>query len=68
MVFIKLFLLSVCILLTNKCLIKIDYYKFFKKNSDREIFIINMLFSISIGYMVYSSIMYIYELTSNIFN
>lgn len=63
---IKLLILFIFILIVNKCLIRLDYNKIFKKNSDKEIFIINMVLSIVIGYLIYKAILEIYYLSTNI--
>ncbi|MBF0715819.1 DUF1146 family protein [Gemelliphila palaticanis] len=63
---IKLLILFIFILIVNKCLIRLDYNKIFKKNSDKEIFIINMALSIVIGYLIYKAILEIYYLSTNI--
>ncbi|WP_066129320.1 DUF1146 family protein [Gemelliphila asaccharolytica] len=60
---IKLFLLFVIIILVNKIIIKIDFQKIFKKNSNREIFFLYMILSIIIGYLFYLSILEIYQLS-----
>ena len=60
---IKLFLLFVIIILVNKIIIKIDFKKIFKKNSNREIFFLYMILSIIIGYLFYLSILEIYQLS-----
>lgn len=60
---LKILLLFCLILLVNKCLIKVDYSKIFKNNSSKEIYILNMCFSIIIGYLLYLSLLEIYNLT-----
>lgn len=60
---IKLFILFVIIILVNKIVIKIDFQKIFKKNSNREIFFLYMILSIIIGYLFYLSILEIYQLS-----
>lgn len=62
----KLFLLCLFILLVNKITIKIDYYKFFKRNSDKEIFFLNFILSFILGYLLYKTFMEIYQFTSSI--
>ncbi|MBU0278507.1 MULTISPECIES: DUF1146 family protein [unclassified Gemella] len=63
---VKLFILFIFILTVNKILLKINYEKIFKKNSSNEIFIINMLLSIIIGYLLYMSFFEIYNLSTNL--
>lgn len=60
---IKLFLMVILILLTNRILLKLDYYKIFKKNSTKEIFFLNMILSVIIGYLLYKAIYEIYILS-----
>lgn len=62
----KLFLLSILILLINKITVKIDYYKFFKRNSDKEIFFFNIAISFVLGYLVYKVLEELYYLTTSI--
>ncbi|MBF0713222.1 DUF1146 domain-containing protein [Gemella sp. GH3] len=64
--YLKLTVLFVIILAVNKCLLKLDYTKIFKKNSVKEIFFINMILSVIIGYLFYQAIILIYELSTNL--
>ncbi|AME09345.1 MULTISPECIES: DUF1146 family protein [Gemella] len=61
--FIKLTLLFIMILVSNFSLMKLDFGKFFKKNSTKEIKILISLVSFAIGYLGYNAIMTIYELS-----
>lgn len=64
--YLKIFFLLLCILVVNKCLIKVDYNKFFKKNSTKEIYFFNMILSVILGYLFYQALVGIYS-TSLIF-
>ena len=61
----KLTVLFFMILLANFSLIRIDFGKFFKKNSTREIKIFVILVSFALGYLGYITIITIYELSLN---
>ena len=54
------------ILLANFSLIRIDFGKFFKKNSTREIKVFVSLVALALGYIAYMTIITIYELTLSI--
>ncbi len=54
------------ILLANFSLIRIDFGKFFKKNSTREIKVFVSLVALGLGYIGYMTIITIYELTLSI--
>ena len=61
----KLMILFFMILLTNFSMIRIDFGKFFKKNSTREIKVFVILVSFALGYLGYITIITIYELSLN---
>ena len=54
------------ILLANFSLIRIDFGKFFKKNSTREIKVFVSLVALALGYIAYMTIITIYELSLTI--
>ena len=54
------------ILLANFSLIGIEFGKFFKKNSTREIKVFVSLVALGLGYIGYMTIITIYELTLSI--
>ncbi|WP_304095159.1 DUF1146 family protein [Gemella haemolysans] len=54
------------ILLANFSMIRIDFGKFFKKNSTREIKVFVILASFALGYLGYITIITIYELSQTI--
>ena len=54
------------ILLANFSLIRIDFGKFFKKNSTREIKVFVSLVALGLGYIAYMTIITIYELSLSI--
>ncbi|EER68236.1 DUF1146 family protein [Gemella haemolysans] len=54
------------ILLANFSMIRIDFGKFFKRNSTREIKVFVMLVSFALGYIAYMTIITIYELSQTI--
>ena len=54
------------ILLENFSLIRIDFGKFFKKNSTREIKVFVSLVALALGYIAYMTIITIYELSLSI--
>lgn len=58
--------LFMMILLANFSLIRIDFGKFFKKNSTREIKVFVSLLAFALGYIVYMTIITIYELSLSI--
>lgn len=62
----KLTVLFMMILLANFSLIRIDFGKFFKKNSTREIKVFVSLTSFALGYIAYKTIITIYELSLTI--
>lgn len=62
----KLMILFFMILLANFSMIRIDFGKFFKKNSTREIKVFVMLVSFALGYIAYMTIVTIYELSLTI--
>ena len=62
----KLTVLFMMILLTNFSLIRIDFGKFFKKNSTREIKVFVSLVALALGYIAYMTIITIYELSLSI--
>ena len=66
MSFFKLTVLFIMILLANFSLIRVDFGKFFKKNSTREIKVFVSLVALSLGYVAYMTIITIYELTLSI--
>ena len=59
----KLTVLFMMILLANFSLIRIDFGKFFKKNSTREIKVFVSLVALALGYIAYMTIITIYELS-----
>lgn len=61
----KLMILFFMILLANFSMIRIDFGKFFKKNSTREIKVFVILASFALGYLGYITIITIYELSLN---
>ena len=61
----KLMILFFMILLVNFSMIRIDFGKFFKKNSTREIKVFVILASFALGYLGYITIITIYELSLN---
>ena len=62
----KLTVLFMMILLANFSLIRIDFGKFFKKNSTREIKVFVSLVALALGYIAYKTIITIYELSLTI--
>ena len=62
----KITVLFSMILLANFSLIRIDFGKFFKKNSTREIKVFVSLLAFALGYIVYMTIITIYELSLSI--
>ena len=62
----KLTVLFMMILLANFSLIRIDFGKFFKKNSTREIKVFVSLVALALGYIAYMTIITIYELCLSI--
>ena len=62
----KLTVLFMMILLANFSLIRIDFGKFFKKNSTREIKVFVSLVALALGYIAYMTIITIYELSLTI--
>ena len=62
----KLTVLFIMILLANFSLIRIDFGKFFKKNSTREIKVFVSLVALALGYVAYMTIITIYELSLSI--
>ena len=54
------------ILLANFSLIRVDFGKFFKKNSTREIKVFVSLVALALGYVAYMTIVTIYELSLSI--
>ena len=62
----KLMILFFMILLANFSMIRIDFGKFFKKNSTREIKVFVILASFVLGYLGYITIITIYELSQTI--
>lgn len=62
----KLTVLFMMILLANFSLIRIDFGKFFKKNSIREIKVFVSLVALALGYIAYMTIITIYELSLSI--
>ena len=58
--------LFMMILLANFSLIRIDFGKFFKKNSTREIKVFVSLVALALGYIAYKTIITIYELSLTI--
>ena len=61
----KLMILFFMILLANFSMIRIDFGKFFKKNSTWEINVFVILVSFALGYLGYITIIKIYELSLN---
>ena len=59
----KLTILFTMIILTNYSMLKVDFSKFFQRNSTREIKILVSLLSLVIGYISYMTITTIYELS-----
>ena len=59
----KLTILFTMIILANYSMLKVDFSKFFKRNSTREIKILVSLLSLVIGYTSYMTIITIYELS-----
>ena len=62
----KLTVLFMMILLANFSLIRIDFGKFFKKNSTREIKVFVSLVALALGYIASMTIITIYELSLSI--
>ena len=62
----KLTVLFFMILLANFSILRIDFGKFFKKNSIREIKVFVSLVSFALGYIAYKTIITIYELSLTI--
>ena len=62
----KLTVLFFMILLANFSILRIDFGKFFKKNSIREIKVFVTLISFVLGYLGYMTIITIYELSLNL--
>ena len=62
----KLMILFFMILLANFSMIRIDFGKFFKKNSTREIKVFVILVCFALGYIAYMTIIIIYELSQTI--
>ena len=62
----KLTVLFFMILLANFSILRIDFGKFFKKNSTREIKVFVTLISFVLGYLGYMTIITIYELSLNL--
>ena len=62
----KLMILFFMILLANFSMIRIDFGKFFKKNSTRESKVFVILVSFALGYIAYMTIIIIYELSQTI--
>ena len=62
----KLTVLFFMILLANFSILRIDFGKFFKKNSIREIKVFVTLISFALGYLGYMTIITIYELSLNL--
>ncbi|PMC47623.1 DUF1146 domain-containing protein [Streptococcus sp. UMB1385] len=62
----KMTVLFSMILLANFSLIRIDFGKFFKKNSTREIKVFVSLVALALGYIAYKTIITIYELSLTI--
>ena len=62
----KLTVLFFMILLANFSMLRIDFGKFFKKNSTREIKVFVTLISFALGYLGYMTIITIYELSLSI--
>ena len=66
MSFFKLSVLFFMILLANFSMLRIDFGKFFKKNSTREIKVFVSLVALALGYIAYITIITIYELSLTI--
>lgn len=62
----KLTVLFLMILMANFSLLRVEFGKFFKKNSTREIKIFVSLLSLALGYLGYITIITIYELSLNL--
>ena len=62
----KLTVLFFMILLANFSMLRIDFGKFFKKNSTREIKVFVSLVALALGYIAYMTIITIYELSLSI--
>ena len=62
----KLTVLFFMILLANFSMLRIDFGKFFKKNSTREIKVFVSLVALALGYIAYMNIITIYELSLTI--
>ena len=62
----KLTVLFFMILLANFSILRIDFGKFFKKNSIREIKVFVSLVALALGYIAYKTIITIYELSLTI--
>lgn len=62
----KLSVLFFMILLANFSMLRIDFGKFFKKNSTREIKVFVSLVALALGYIAYITIITIYELSLTI--
>ncbi|EGF87204.1 DUF1146 family protein [Gemella haemolysans] len=62
----KLSVLFFMILLANFSMLRIDFGKFFKKNSTREIKVFVSLVALALGYIAYMTIITIYELSLTI--
>lgn len=63
----QLLILCLLILLSNKILSRVDYNKIFKKNSHKEIYILNIMLSIILGYLLFEALLSIYT-NSLLFN
>ena len=62
----KLSVLFFMILLANFSMLRIDFGKFFKKNSTREIKVFVSLVALALGYIAYMTIITIYKLSLTI--
>ena len=62
----QLTVLFFMILLANFSMLRIDFGKFFKKNSTREIKVFVSLVALALGYIAYMTIITIYELSLTI--
>ena len=62
----KLSVLFFMILLANFSMLRIDFGKFFKKNSTREIKVFVSLVALALGYIAYITIITLYELSLTI--
>lgn len=62
----KLSVLFFMILLANFSMLRIDFGKFFKKNTTREIKVFVSLVALALGYIAYITIITIYELSLTI--